>query len=287
MTGKNVLQISGKTTTIADVTFTYNSNGSISVNGTNSGTSPILHCVGAVYKLNGQYIISGCPDYGSSSSYMATIRKNSGGDIVIACDAGPNGTLDPGNPSSTFARYSQDAYYFIRIAPGYACSNLVFWPMVRPSFISNDTYESSAYRNQLLTTRLLATETNINDHYRLYSKFIDTNGDHMITLSIANSGYNRSTFMLLIGSQNAYKELILIHRHCNSTNTQIECWYDIIWKPDSEEDLIAEFTHDYLYPDTLRYEKIVIKLKSIVSWGSGWAIYPLGLDLQQLPNELS
>ena len=141
--GKNLLGITSKTDTVNDILFTVNDNGSITANGTASALT--FYLVGRVSGLTGSYIVSGCPLGAGVEDMHVTIRNDISGSHDLADDYGNEMQY------ATFYRNNQDAYYFIRIAQGYTCNNLVFWPMIRSVAIEDNTYSSYSMRVQDLT----------------------------------------------------------------------------------------------------------------------------------------
>lgn len=145
-TGKNLLpswSYGASSYTTNGITFTFNpATGEITVNGT---STDLAHCVLAGSTMNpydlpeGEYILSGCPSGGSTSSYMLKLQAASS----------PNGSIlnfdDYGNSVRFVLNEHVSSYpnigtnYYIRIAKGYTANNLVFKPMLRPAF-SSDTY---------------------------------------------------------------------------------------------------------------------------------------------------
>lgn len=132
VTGKNLLK--GVTNqTISGVTFTVNLDGSVTCNGTASATT----FYGTYIHLQkGSYIISGCPQNGSNTSYMITMRSGINSDYYHNI----NGD-DTGN--SKLMTITEYLYFkhVIRIASGYTCDNLTFYPMIRRADIEDSTYE--------------------------------------------------------------------------------------------------------------------------------------------------
>lgn len=131
VTGKNLLK-STTNQTSNGVTFTVNSDGSVTCNGTASADA--FYSV-FLYLQKGSYIISGCPQNGSANSYMITMRNGNGDHY-----SGINGD-DTGTGKTII---TTEYLYFsciIRIASGYTCDNLTFYPMIRRADIEDDTYE--------------------------------------------------------------------------------------------------------------------------------------------------
>ena len=124
---KNLLQNTATTQTINGVTFTVNNDKSITCNGTATGTAAIT--INTIFSINSTKI-SGCPMGGSWSSFeldLLNINTNN----VDVIDTGNGAVIQ--NENSYRVR--------IRIARGYTCNNLTFYPMIRKADIEDDTYE--------------------------------------------------------------------------------------------------------------------------------------------------
>lgn len=106
------------------VTFTVNSDGTITVNGTaTKNTSFFLVFENPTMCLNlragENYTLSGCPKGGSDTTFSMYIQDISYTQSII----------DYGNGATKAISYTQ-YYAFIRIAEGYTANNLVFRPML-------------------------------------------------------------------------------------------------------------------------------------------------------------
>lgn len=127
VSSKNFLQNTATTQTINGVTFTVNNDKSITCNGTATGTAAIT--INTIFSINSTKI-SGCPMGGSWSSFeldLLNINTNN----VDVIDTGNGAVIQ--NENSYRVR--------IRIASGYTCNNLTFYPMIRKADIEDDTYE--------------------------------------------------------------------------------------------------------------------------------------------------
>ena len=126
---KNLLQNTATSQTINGLTFTVNTDGSVTCNGRREQTSTFFTIANVT--TSGEIILSGCPSGGSSTSfamrvYSATISKPG-----VYYDIGDSCMLN------TPDTYNID----IRIQSNYACDNLTFYPMIRKADIEDDTYE--------------------------------------------------------------------------------------------------------------------------------------------------
>lgn len=132
---KNWLENTATSQAINGVTFTVNSDGSVTCNG---------NCISNAYfniktgiKLDDetiQYILTGCPDGGARNSTY----------IIEYSNAVNQARTDSG-AGITFTPYNSDdypnAWVRIMIFSGYTCDNLTFYPMIRKAAIKDDTYE--------------------------------------------------------------------------------------------------------------------------------------------------
>ena len=126
VSSKNLLQNNATTQTRNGVTFTINEDKSISCNGTASSNA--FFKIGDI-QLKKNCIMSGCPEGGANNSYVMRLYNNGS---VFKTDSG-NGVL--------INSEIQNGYAEIRIAAGYTCDNLTFYPMIRLASIEDDTYE--------------------------------------------------------------------------------------------------------------------------------------------------
>lgn len=110
-TGKNLLPNNATSQTSNGVTFTVNADGSITANGT--ATQLIGRNISPTLNLSGTYTLSGCPKNGGIDSYQ-----------LDSSGAYP----DTGN-GNTFT-IDGSLQIRIRIASGYTCNNLTFYPQL-------------------------------------------------------------------------------------------------------------------------------------------------------------
>lgn len=136
-TGKNLLPQTRTTQTVNGVTFTVNSDGSVTANGTaGSGGVSFYPDVNTNTSIgNGDYIVTGCPTGGGFQRYSIWCdNRNSAGTSTISTtnDSGGGGNLTVTKGKIRF---------YIFIASGYTANNLVFKPMFRLASVSDATYE--------------------------------------------------------------------------------------------------------------------------------------------------
>lgn len=139
---KNLLENTATSTEHNGVTFTVNDDGSVTANGKASTQASIA--IKNVFNLpNGEYILSGCPTGGSSSTYRMTV--NVGGTVGIDYGEGVNFTI---NNEVIFN-------VTIFISTGQTVDNLAFYPMIRKADVTDNTYEM--YGGKDVDTRLKNT----------------------------------------------------------------------------------------------------------------------------------
>lgn len=134
---KNLLQNTASSQTKNGVTFTVNNDGSVTCNGTASNNT--FFKIGDLSLASQSYILTGCPSNGGNNSYVLRCYKNGN---IIGADVGNGFNINE----------SIDGYIEIRIASGYTCNNLIFYPMIRKADIEDDTYESYITNTELDVT---------------------------------------------------------------------------------------------------------------------------------------
>ena len=149
---KNLLPNTATSKTTRGVTFTVNSDGSVTASGTPTGNA-VLFVAGsdwyhpATFPLVGgqQYILSGCPSGGASDSYrMAIWEYNGSTDIDYFNDVG-NGVTFTANASAN------GMIVVITIPSGVNTTGMVFRPMIRLASVEDGTYVPYAKTNVGLT----------------------------------------------------------------------------------------------------------------------------------------
>ena len=132
---KNLLKVTAATRTIKGITFTVNSDGSVTAKGTNDGTGASIFITGTVKLKKGTYIVSGCPKNGHSDTYRVDLRYGSAYDKILP------GIYDIGNSKIFTLTEEMELAYCARIGDSTAYDNLTFYPMIRSADIEDDTYE--------------------------------------------------------------------------------------------------------------------------------------------------
>ena len=144
---KNLLPNEAKSQTVNGVTFTVNSDGSITANGT--ATSQInFYMIDNPYSYTlkaNKYVLSGCPLGGDASNgYFLRLTLIDNGSDIRYDDIG-NGV-----EINVLQDYRiKDS--FICIRSGVTVSNLTFYPMLRPASIKDDTYVPYSMTNREIT----------------------------------------------------------------------------------------------------------------------------------------
>lgn len=146
---KNFLKVTGKTQTINGVTFTVNSDQTVSLSGTASATTTFFIEDNAAAKAipDGSYKLTGCPSGGGNTTYDLRWYLYSPG--MSAYDQGSGASVNKsGNTTSSNIA--------ILIRSGVNTDGLVFRPMLRRAEITDSTYAPYAPTNRELYEMILA-----------------------------------------------------------------------------------------------------------------------------------
>lgn len=131
-TGKNLLNIAKRTSsTINGVTFTINSDGTVTVNGTATATT-YFKCFEEQIPV-GSYTWTGCAANGSGSTYCTFCRRSTTSEAEYGYDYGAGATFT--------LTAAATIHYYITILNGYTANNLVFRPMIRYAENKDATFE--------------------------------------------------------------------------------------------------------------------------------------------------
>lgn len=131
-TGKNLLNIAKRTSsTINGLTFTINSDGTVTVNGTATANT-YFRCFEEQMAV-GSYTWTGSPANGGASTYGTFCRRSTTSAAEYGNDYGSGVTF-------TLSE-SAIIHYYIFIVNGYTASNLVFKPMIRYAENKDATFE--------------------------------------------------------------------------------------------------------------------------------------------------
>lgn len=147
---KNLLKNTATSNTVNGVTFTVNSDGTITANGT--ATENINFNFEFPFNLNGNYLFSGCPTDGTFGKYYvyiwdgttnARVKKWDG---ITACDS------DFGNGNVECQLLAgHRLFYVMNVMQNFTASNLTFKPMIRLASDPDSTYVPYAMTNRELT----------------------------------------------------------------------------------------------------------------------------------------
>ena len=159
---KNLLANTASSTSINNVTFTVNADGSVTVNTGSGGASANAELT--IMQNNkdipngGGIVLSGCPAGGANDKYFLFARiGNDDGDTYA-------GGVDDYGSSSNIPSYNKSTQHIrfgIRIISGQQVSNLTFKPMVRLATDPDSTYAPYAMTNKQLTDALAYLEQTV------------------------------------------------------------------------------------------------------------------------------
>ena len=127
--GKNLLENTAVSQTVANATYTVNKDKTVTVSRESASGTTYIEL--SIELESGSYILSGCPNGGSTSSYCNQIYS---GSTLICSDIGSG-------KSFTLEEKTTLRVIVGRISGNTTVSNLVFKPMIRLASITDDTYE--------------------------------------------------------------------------------------------------------------------------------------------------
>jgi hypothetical protein len=151
---KNLLKISATTQTVNGVTFTVNSDGTVTANGTNTSSGGavfvLVPIAQAILIPDGNYYLSGCPEGGAGDTFDLRWYRysegksayNMGGDTLV--------TKSGNTTESNIA---------IVVKAGQTVNNIVFKPMIRDASIEDSTFVPYAPTNRELYEMILALQS--------------------------------------------------------------------------------------------------------------------------------
>lgn len=153
---KNLAPNDATTATVSGVTFTVNADGTIKANGTataNLSFNIFSKALSALQLSAGQRIIMSGAEGGSTATYRLQLRRNS--------TEFPSGSQYDAAVTTTVpaAAVETDTITFrIYAASGTVFDSVVFYPMLRPASITDDTYTPYAMTNAELTAAIKALQ---------------------------------------------------------------------------------------------------------------------------------
>ena len=146
---KNLLQNTGTSRTINGVTFTVNSDGSVTCNTDENGataTAIFNVCARNFTLASDNYILSGCPIGGDISTKYKL-------DAQVFTDGFESWIVDIGDGVNIYSdKIITILLMRIAIYKNQVCDNLTFYPMIRKGVIEDDTYEPYIENTELDVT---------------------------------------------------------------------------------------------------------------------------------------
>lgn len=130
---KNLMKNTATNQSSNGITYTVNTDGTITVNGTATAQS-VLYISRKLLPV-GKYILSGCAEGGSGATYAISLERKHGDTTVWFADTGSGVVFDIYNATTSMA-------VFIDIRKGQTFDNVVFSPMIRYADIEDSTYET-------------------------------------------------------------------------------------------------------------------------------------------------
>lgn len=181
---KNLLPNNATTQTINGVTFTKNSDGSVTANGTATGDHA-RYIIGRFnFNSNVDYFMSGCPINGSNSTYRM--------DAFLAADGNVSGGLSEDFGNGVNIKLPEDAYRDIRIIVfnGATVDNLTFYPMINLGTTISDyvPHQGNNYYINLNNNLVEATSNSCYDRLN-----IDLLGNCKLIKNIDKTVFNNNT----------------------------------------------------------------------------------------------
>ena len=193
--GKNLLQNNATSQTKNGVTFTVNEDKSISCNGTASGNA--FFKIGDI-QLNKNCIMSGCSEGGDNNSYLMRLYNNGS---VFKTDSGTGVLINS---------EVQNGYVEIRIAAGYTCNNLTFYPMIRPASIEDTSYEPYVETTtNIYLDKPIEAKANIPSEYEEVEYIESTGTQYIDTGFVPNSNSGFKTKIVFSGYSDGIDDFII------------------------------------------------------------------------------
>lgn len=204
---KNLLPNNAKTQTITGITFTVNSDGTVTANGTATALTWLQIWRGKLKK--GRYIVNGCPEGGiaSGAGYRLGFWNEtpSSGSVIFVRETGEGDLIEITDETLDYALYAG-------IGDTTTVNNLVFKPMLRLATDTDSTYRPYAMTNEQLTESkfgmypYLTNSDDLND--------IKTSGIYGVTTSPAHSPESGLQYYILFVKKIDGNQLIqIVHRH--------------------------------------------------------------------------
>ena len=160
---KNLLPNDGVTKAESGVTFTVNSDGSVTVDGTATANTEILvhrfTIDDEINKVGTKLVFSGSPDESSSSTYYMYFNTQYRSSSTYANSYNVAGGQDV---EYTVNNSEYITAIYIVVLNGKTASNKTFYPMLRLGSIPDNTYVPYAKTNKVLTDDVATLNTQLN-----------------------------------------------------------------------------------------------------------------------------
>lgn len=169
--GKNKLEVKNHNQTLNGVTFTVNADGTVTVNGTATANTYFAFygtLSNAIDVPDGDYILSGCPSGGSTTTYY--IQANNG-----------SWRNDTGNGVAITSTGQNIKQCAIAVKSGTTVNNLVFRPMLRLATEADATFEP--YSNICPISGWNSVDVNVRGKNLLYNNGNATQTTNGITFT--------------------------------------------------------------------------------------------------------
>lgn len=147
---KNLLPNTAATQTVNGITFTVNSDGSITASGTATDTAFIDLYIPASSISAFNAILSGCPSGGGANSYELLATLVISGTPTYYRDYG-DGVIIPASASGQVSQANINVRVSVRSG---VTINQTFRPMIRPATVASNTFRPYAMTNRELTLNL-------------------------------------------------------------------------------------------------------------------------------------
>lgn len=152
MGAKNLFPITAISQTIGGITFTVNSDGTVTANGTKTNNDWFILSENNSFDAGTYTLSDGLPD-GTINCRLIISTTRSMSAAIMSTET------DLRTQTKTFTTAQTGLYYAIRIANGATVNNLTFKPMIRRAEITDDSYAPYAPTNRELYEMILALQS--------------------------------------------------------------------------------------------------------------------------------
>ena len=208
--GKNLLNFTAETSTVNGITFTVNSDGTISATGTATANATLISPIQGNVSIGENYILNGCPSGGGNGTYEI---------MIIAKNYNTSYANEYGNG----VQFTYDDDHFGRIQLVVRAGNtvnIVFKPMIRLASVSDATF--APYSNicpisgwtgaQVVRTGKNLLSTGIGIAHRIENLFastqIDTTNKTVTFSPVSSEGYKSILYRGTKGTTKAPFEFV-------------------------------------------------------------------------------